>query len=106
MDKAFKALADPTRRAILLLLRQQPLSAGALAEHFTLSKPTLSGHFAVLKEAGLVHTTKTGTTILYSLNASLVQEFLLGVMNTLGPQPGPATEEASSGRVLACSCSS
>ena len=54
MDKVFKALADPTRRRILQMLREREMSAGEIAECFELSKPTLSGHFAVLREAGLV----------------------------------------------------
>jgi DNA-binding MarR family transcriptional regulator len=52
MNLVFKALSDPTRRQILHLLRTKPMTAGDLAEHFSLAKSTLSGHFAVLREAG------------------------------------------------------
>jgi DNA-binding transcriptional ArsR family regulator len=77
MDQVFKALSDPTRRRILQLLRQREMSAGELAEHFELSKPTLSGHFAVLRAADLVASDKEGTTITYRLNASVLEEALI-----------------------------
>lgn len=54
MDKVFKALGDPTRRRILELLREREMTAGELADCFALAKPTLSGHFNTLREAGLV----------------------------------------------------
>ena len=53
MNGVYKALSDPTRRRILELLRRRDMTAGELADHFDLAKPTLSGHFAVLKEAGV-----------------------------------------------------
>jgi DNA-binding transcriptional ArsR family regulator len=62
------------------LLRDGDLSAGEIAEHFALTKPTLSGHFAVLKEAGLILAERRGTQILYSLNLSLLESALLGLM--------------------------
>jgi DNA-binding transcriptional ArsR family regulator len=77
MDQVFKALSDPTRRRILQLLRQREMSAGELAEHFELSKPTLSGHFAVLRAADLIASEKGGTTITYRLNASVLEEALI-----------------------------
>ena len=77
MDRIFKALGDPTRRRILQLLRQKEMSAGELAAHFALTKPTLSGHFAVLRAAGLVDSEKEGTTITYRLNASVLEEALI-----------------------------
>lgn len=83
MNNVFKALADPTRRQILVLLRDRDLTAGELAQHFTLAKPTLSGHFAVLREADLIQADKVGTTITYRLNISVLEEALLGLMNTL-----------------------
>jgi DNA-binding transcriptional ArsR family regulator len=74
----FKALADPTRRRVLELLKQRPLSAGELAEHFDVSKPTLSAHFAVLREAGLIASEKQGKSVLYELQMSVLEEALLG----------------------------
>jgi DNA-binding transcriptional ArsR family regulator len=81
MSEVYKALADPTRRRILELLREREMSAGELAEHFDLAKPTLSGHFAVLKAADLVQSEKHGTTITYRLNISVLEEALLALMN-------------------------
>lgn len=84
MDKVFKAMADPTRRRILELLHEREMTAGDLAEQFELSKPTLSGHFAVLREANLVTSEKTGTSITYRLNISVLEQALLGFSNALG----------------------
>ena len=81
MSEVYKALADPTRRRILELLREREMSAGELAEHFDLAKPTLSGHFAVLKAADLVQNEKHGTTVTYRLNISVLEEALLALMN-------------------------
>jgi DNA-binding transcriptional ArsR family regulator len=93
MSEVYKALADPTRRRILQLLREREMSAGEIAEHFKLAKPTLSGHFAVLREAGLVTPTKTGTTIIYRLNVSVLEEALMALMDAFklqDPAPAPA----------------
>jgi DNA-binding transcriptional ArsR family regulator len=80
VSEVYRALADPTRRRILELLRDREMSAGDLATHFSLAKPTLSGHFAVLREAGLVSPEKTGTTIVYRLNVSVLEEALMALM--------------------------
>jgi DNA-binding transcriptional ArsR family regulator len=84
----FAALSNPVRRDILALLRDGDRSAGEIAEHFALSKPTLSQHFAALKEAGLILAERRGTQILYSLNLSLLEEALLGLMRRLAPGEG------------------
>jgi ArsR family transcriptional regulator, arsenate/arsenite/antimonite-responsive transcriptional repressor len=84
MNDAYKALADPTRRRILELLRDHDLTAGELAEHFNLAKPTLSGHFAVLKAADLIQADKVGTTITYHLNFSVLEESLFTLINAFG----------------------
>jgi DNA-binding transcriptional ArsR family regulator len=76
----FAALSNPVRRDILALLKDGDRTAGEIAAQFKLSKPTLSGHFNVLKEAGLVLTERRGTQILYSLNLSLLEGALLGLM--------------------------
>lgn len=81
MSAVYKALADPTRRRILQLLREREMNAGEIADHFKLAKPTLSGHFAVLREAGLVSPEKTGTTIIYRLNVSVLEEALMALMD-------------------------
>lgn len=84
MDKVFKALGDPTRRGILRLLRSGDMSAGRIAEEFPISKSTLSGHLNVLKEANLVVTERSGTTITYSLNVGVYEEMLGAMMELLG----------------------
>lgn len=84
MDKVFKALGDPTRRRILQLLREREMTAGEIADCFALAKPTLSGHFSVLREADLVASEKAGTTITYRLNVSVLEEALMGFANVFG----------------------
>lgn len=71
--EAFKALADPTRRHILELLRTKDLTAGEIAEHFDMTKPSLSHHLNTLKTAGLVDAERDGQNIIYSLNTSILQ---------------------------------
>ena len=78
MSSVFKALSDPTRRRVLQLLRAGPMSAGDLADRFEVSKPTMSAHFAVLREAGLVHAEKTGKSVIYHLKLSVLEDALLG----------------------------
>ena len=80
MNVVFEALAHPTRRAILELLKSGSCSAGEIADAFEVSKPTMSGHFAKLKEAGLIQADQKGTTIIYSINLSVLEEVLLGFM--------------------------
>jgi DNA-binding transcriptional ArsR family regulator len=82
MQQVYKALSDPTRRRILQLLRQGDMTAGELARHFELSKPTLSRHFGVLREAGLIHGDKQGATITYRLNVSVLEELLMEFMGS------------------------
>jgi len=84
MNKVFKALSDPTRRRVLQLLRERPMSAGDLSDHFPVSKPTMSAHFAVLQEAGLIDAERSGRTITYRLVMSVLEEALLGFAQTLG----------------------
>lgn len=86
MNEVFEALAHPVRREILKLLRKRAMSAGELAEHFTIAKPTLSGHFTVLKNADLVTTERQGTTIIYRLNMSVMEEALAAFMALAGTQ--------------------
>jgi len=85
-----KALADPTRRRIVERLRERDQTAGELAAGFDLAKPTLSGHFAVLREAGLVTPEKTGTTIIYRLNVSVLEEALMALMDAFKFRGKPA----------------
>ena len=84
MTQVFKALSDPTRRRVLQLLRKGPMSAGDLAAQFDVSKPTMSAHFAVLKEADLVHAEKVGKSVIYHLKLSVLEEALLGFAHSFG----------------------
>jgi DNA-binding transcriptional ArsR family regulator len=84
MSGVFRALADPTRRRVLALLREKPMSAGELADQFDVSKPTMSAHFNVLREAGLIHAAKHGKTIIYRLKMSVLEEALMGLAQTVG----------------------
>jgi len=76
MNSVFEALSHPVRRKIVKVLKQGPQSAGELADLFDLTKPTMSTHFAKLKKADLVSTTRQGNSILYHLNASVLQSAL------------------------------
>jgi DNA-binding transcriptional ArsR family regulator len=84
MSDLFNALAHPVRRKVLQLLRRKAMSAGEIAEHFDLAKPTLSGHFTILKTAGLVTTERKGTTIIYRLNMSALDEAIAALMALAG----------------------
>lgn len=77
MNLVFKALADPTRRQVLQLLKDGPMKAGEIAEHVSVAKPTLSDHLALLRQAELVRSEKRGTSITYWVNASVLEEALL-----------------------------
>lgn len=87
MHLVYKALADPTRRRILELLRECAMNAGELSGHFELAKPTLSKHFAVLREADLIYGEKSGTVITYSLNVSILEEALMALMGAFRIEP-------------------
>ena len=84
LDELFRALSDPTRREILRLLRSNDMTAGEIAERFPLAKSTLSGHFSVLRHAGLVVSERTGTSIVYSLNLAAYEEAVAAAMSLLG----------------------
>jgi ArsR family transcriptional regulator len=78
---AFKAIADPTRREILHLLRKEEMTAGDVAARFDMTKPTMSHHFSVLKEAGLVTSRREGQTIWYALNTTVLEDVLAWTMD-------------------------
>lgn len=78
-DAVFKAIADPTRRRILALLRQHERSAGEIAAHFDISKPSISHHLNQLKEANLIYGERRGTTIVYYLNLSVFEELVMAI---------------------------
>jgi DNA-binding transcriptional ArsR family regulator len=84
VNRVFKALADPTRRRVLELLRERPMMAGELSAHFAVSKPTMSAHFSVLQEADLIEPEKSGRSIVYRLKMSVLEEALLGFAQVFG----------------------
>lgn len=101
MNLIFKALADPTRRKVLELLRRGPMTAGELSDHFAVSKPTMSAHFNVLREAGLVDAFKQGKTITYRLQLSVLEDALLSFSSLVGiglTASAPATSDEGSPR--------
>lgn len=83
-NDAFKAIADPTRREILRLLRREEMSAGDVAACFDTSKPTLSHHFAVLRDAGLITSRRDGQTIWYALNTTVLEDVLAWTLDLTG----------------------
>lgn len=91
MNQVFKALSDPTRRRVLQLLRERPMTAGELAAHFPSTKATMSAHFAVLREADLIDFDKQGKSITYRLRLSVIEDALLAFAESLGI--GAATQE-------------
>ncbi|MVP00513.1 autorepressor SdpR family transcription factor [Paenibacillus lutrae] len=76
VNDTFKALSDPTRRQILKLLKAGDLSAGEIADHFQMSKPSISHHLNVMKQAKLVLDERKGQSIIYSLNTTVIQDTL------------------------------
>jgi len=81
VNALFKALNDPTRREILQLLKQSDLTAGEIADHFSISRPSISHHLEILKQAGLVSSRKDGQYRYYSINTSLVEDLLQWVLD-------------------------
>jgi DNA-binding transcriptional ArsR family regulator len=82
-NEAFKALADPTRREILALLRKGERTAGDLAQKFDMTKPSMSHHFAVLKEADLITSRREGQQIWYALNTTVVEDLMAWAMDLI-----------------------
>lgn len=76
MNDLFKALSDPSRRKIIQLLKVGDLSAGEIAQHFDMAKPSISHHLNLLKQADLVISTKQGQNVIYSLNTTTLQDAL------------------------------
>ena len=75
-EKVFKALGDPTRREIIKLLRRGPRTSGEIAERFPSAWATVSRHLAFLRDAGVIAAERNGTSIRYSLNATVIQELI------------------------------
>ncbi|MBO6730495.1 MAG: winged helix-turn-helix transcriptional regulator [Maricaulis sp.] len=97
MSTVFKALSDPTRRRVLELLRERPMTAGELAAEFDVSKPTMSAHFTVLKDANLVDATKDGKSVIYRIKLSVLEDALLGFAAAFGLCSTSDTEKEETG---------
>lgn len=76
INATFQALSDPTRREILRMLRQNDLTAGEIADHFQITRPSISHHLSILKNANLVIDERKGQFISYSLNTSVLEEVM------------------------------
>ncbi|MBA2175825.1 winged helix-turn-helix transcriptional regulator [Halobacillus locisalis] len=81
MNSVFKALADPTRREILIMLQKDNLTAGEISENFNISKPSISHHLSLLKNADLIISERNGQRIYYSLNTTVFQDIVNWVLN-------------------------
>jgi ArsR family transcriptional regulator len=81
LNALFKALNDPTRREILEILKEKDLTAGEIADHFDISKPSISHHLDLLRQAGLVISVKEGQFIYYSLNTTVMDEMLKWIIS-------------------------
>ena len=86
MNLLFKALNDPTRRDILELLKEKDLTAGEIADQFNISKPSISHHLDLLRQAGLVVSVKEGQFIYYSLNTTVMDEMLKWIISLQSPK--------------------
>jgi DNA-binding transcriptional ArsR family regulator len=89
VNEAFKALADPTRRQILNLLRKREMTAGEIADQFQISKPSISHHLNLLKQAGLVVDERQGQNIVYSLHTTVLEDvmgWMFGIMGKEGKE--------------------
>ena len=84
LQQTLKALADPTRREILNLLKKGKLSAGEITEHFDITAAAISRHLSVLKDADLIEDTRDGKYIFYELNASVLEEIMLWITDLKG----------------------
>jgi DNA-binding transcriptional ArsR family regulator len=85
VDSAFKALADPTRRKILRLLRNGPRTSGEIAEHFSSSWPTISRHLGVLRDAKLILAERNGQQIVYELNTTVFDDVVHHLLEWVRP---------------------
>ena len=86
LNALFKALNDPTRREILELLKEKDLTAGEIADQFNISKPSISHHLDLLRQAGLVVSVKEGQYVYYSLNTTVMDEMLKWIISLQSPK--------------------
>jgi ArsR family transcriptional regulator len=92
---AFKALADPTRRDILRLLRDGPRTSGEIADHFPTAWATVSRHLSVLRDAGLILSERNGQQIIYELNTTVFEDVVNHLMEWVRPAKRDSTRPSS-----------
>ncbi|HET7621051.1 MAG TPA: autorepressor SdpR family transcription factor [Gemmatimonadaceae bacterium] len=97
-NSVFKALADPTRREILRLLRDGPHTSGEIAEHFTSSWPTVSRHLGVLRDAELILAERNGQQISYELNTTVLDDVIAYMLDWKNPVPRARRPKPSGGK--------
>lgn len=95
MNKLFKALNDATRRRILDMLKEADLTAGEIADAFQISKPSISHHLDLLKQAGLISATREGQFLRYTLDATVLEEALQWLMDLVDNNSNQADHESS-----------
>jgi ArsR family transcriptional regulator len=98
MNEVFKALADPTRREVLRLLRGGEMTAGELSKRFDMTKPSMSHHFSVLKQADLIGSRREGQQVYYFLNTTVVEDVLTLLWDLFSTAPeavGPCGEDGT-----------
>ncbi len=95
MDTAFKALADPTRRAILAMLGERSRTVSEIGEAFAISQPAISRHLGVLRGAGLVTAERQGQSVVYAIDTTVVQDVVRVLLDlaAVGAQPTPAAKQ-------------
>lgn len=93
LNLPFKALADPTRRKIIQLLKDEDMTAGEIADHFDMTKPSISHHLNALKQASLVTDERKGQNIYYSLNTTVFQEVINWFFNATNKNEGEIDDE-------------
>ncbi|GAB1455844.1 hypothetical protein MASR2M48_11510 [Spirochaetota bacterium] len=92
---AFKALSDETRREIIRLLKEKDLTAGQIADEFTITKPSISHHLSILKQAGLIDDKRRGQNIVYALNTSVIEAIMGWFMEFTKAKRGAEDEKES-----------
>lgn len=97
MDRIFKALGDPTRMRIVDLLKEGDLTAGEIAEHFEISKPSISNHLNILTQTGLVHVERQGKFMIYQLNMTAFQELFYWLSKLRGAQASEPSKKRRKG---------
>lgn len=84
MGDVWKAMADPTRREILRLLRKRDMTAGEIADCFSISKPSISNHLSILKQAELVDCVKRGQNVIYTISTSVLEDLMTALAGLTG----------------------